>query len=108
MILPTLRMQSAVASDDPPNFRILMYDLTHSRELAGNFAGSAAINARSACCLQRSAQFFQQLLPPRPGFVARFFVAFAHGGIGWFSGAHETVAGAFVDDRFILFAGSFH
>ena len=108
MILPTLRMQSAVASDDPPNFRILMCDLTYSRELAGNFAGQRQLNATSARCLQRSAQFFQQLLPASPGFVARFLVAFANGGIGWFSRAHETVARAFVDDRFILFAGGFH
>src|SRR5215510_3732061 len=101
-------MQSAVASDEPPNFRILMCDLTHSRELAGNFAGSAAINARSACCLQRSAQVFQKLLPACPCFVARFLVTFANRGIGWFARAHETVASVFVDHRHILFPSGFH
>jgi hypothetical protein len=82
--------------------------LTHSRELAGNFAGSTAINARSVLCLQRSVQFFQQLLPPRPGFVARLLVALAHVGVSWLAGTHEAVTRTFVNHRLVFFAGGFH
>src|SRR5882762_4139256 len=53
-------------------------------------------------------QLLEQLLPALPSFIARFSVGFANGGIGWFTGTHETVASAFVDHRFVFFPSGFH
>src|SRR5439155_13991155 len=53
-------------------------------------------------------QLLQQCLPARPRFVACFFVTFANGGIGWFTGTHETVSGAFVNHWLVFLAGSLH
>jgi hypothetical protein len=53
-------------------------------------------------------QLSQQIFPAVPSFVPSLFIAFADGGIGWFAGAHEAMAGAFVDDRLICFSGGFH
>src|SRR5439155_4868254 len=51
-------------------------------------------------------ELLEQLLPARPGVVARFFVSFAGGRT--FAFAHEAVTGAFVNHRLVFFAGRFH
>src|SRR6266568_1780512 len=53
-------------------------------------------------------QLFEQLLPARPCFVARFSVGFTHLWIIRFPGAHESVAAALVDHRFVFFPSGFH
>ena len=53
-------------------------------------------------------QLFQQHFPACPRFVTRFSVSFTHGRVGRFAGTHETVTGAFIDHRFVFFAGGFH
>ena len=48
----------------------------------------------------------EQLLPPRPGFLSGFAIGFVR--IGRFAGAHESVAGTFVDHRVVSLAGRLH
>src|SRR5437762_7232176 len=49
---------------------------------------------------------FQQLLPALPGIVVGFFVGVFSGGI--LTGAHESVACAFVGHRVVFLAGLLH
>src|SRR2546425_13159625 len=48
-------------------------------------------------------ELLKQRLPLRPSFVASFFVAFANSRIVRLARAHETVTGAFVNNRLVFF-----
>jgi len=64
--------------------------------MSGEVETSLEINDRGAAEIVRDSstslgmtevlrQLFEQFPPPRPRFVARFFVAFAHVRVGWFA-----------------------
>src|SRR5205807_10342754 len=114
-ILATSRMQSLVASEEPPNLRIFIARNQCSREcdedrgapqiLSAHFDEFLAIALGDPTADLR--QLLEQRFPACPGLVTCLFVTLANVGIVWLAGTHETVTGAFVNHRLIFFAGCF-